>query len=74
MPITTPPTKDWAGSLFGGEFVTIKLVRVPLMLLLRQHKFTLTENHLHRSLLMMRMFQAGQGTVAYEILEANEVY
>ena len=70
MPITTPQQKIGQVRFFGGEFVTIKLVGDTFDASAKAaQEFTLTENRTFIDPFDDAHVQAGQGTVAYEILE-----
>ncbi len=70
MPITTPQQKIGQVRFFGGEFVTIKLVGDTFDASAKAaQEFTLSENRTFIDPFDDIHVQAGQGTVAYEILE-----
>lgn len=70
MPITTPQQKISQVRFFGGEFVTIKLVGDTFDASARAAmEFTRLENRTFIDPFDNAHVQAGQGTVAYEILE-----
>jgi len=70
MPITTPQQKIGQVRFFGGDFVTIKLVGDTFDASARAAmEFTRMENRTFIDPFDDAHVQAGQGTVAYEILE-----
>ena len=70
MPITTPQQKIGQVRFFGGDFVTIKLVGDTFDASAKAaQEFTLAENRTFIDPFDDANVQAGQGTVAYEILE-----
>ena len=70
MPITTPQQKIGQVRFFGGDFVTIKLVGDTFDASAKAaQEFTVSENRTFIDPFDDAHVQAGQGTVAYEILE-----
>ena len=70
MPITTPQQKIGQVRFFGGDFVTIKLVGDTFDASAKAaQEFTVSENRTFIDPFDDVYVQAGQGTVAYEILE-----
>lgn len=70
VPITTPQQKIGQVRFFGGDFVTIKLVGDTFDASAKAaQEFTVSENRTFIDPFDDAHVQAGQGTVAYEILE-----
>ena len=70
MPITTPQQKIGQVRFFGGNFVTIKLIGDTFDASAKAAQdFTVSENRTFIDPFDDINVQAGQGTVAYEILE-----
>ena len=70
MPITTPQQKIGQVRFFGGDYVTIKLVGDTFDASAKAaQEFTLAEKRTFIDPFDDPNVQAGQGTVAYEILE-----
>ena len=72
MPITTPQQKDWPSPrFFGGDYVEqSSWLGIPLTRQLKAaQEFTLAEKRTFIDPFDDPNVQAGQGTVAYELLE-----